>query len=468
MRRRHPVHGGFHLAAIRGIAAARRRIVGATEFDNLTVRILHHLGTGDEVGAAQTHLAARGQAEELLRRIFAEVVALDVQLARERYLARACRRIFRVIDDVDLLHLPLGIVGERHLDRVEHRHHARRALVQVLADAVLELCDIDHVLLLRHTNARAEVADRLRRVAATAQAADRRHPRVVPPRDMALLHELQQLALAHHRVVQVQAGELDLLRPIALEQVVDAPVVERTMVFELQRAERVGDLLERVRDRVGVVVHRVDAPRIARAMVMRAADAVQRRIAHVEVRRPHVDLRAQDVRAVFERTGAHAREQVEALGDRTVAIRTVPARFGQRAPILADLVGGQFVDVGLVTSNELDGELVESLEVVGRVEHRVPREAEPRHVFLDRVDVFDVFLRRVGVIEPQVARAAALCRNTEVQTDRLGVADVQVPVRFRRETGDQPAVVVPGRTVLVDDRANEIDRRRRGCRRTFF
>ena len=51
-----------------------------------------------------------------------------------------------------------------------------------------------------------------RRVAAAAKAADRRHARIVPAGDVLLLHELQQLALAHHRVVQVQPRELDLLR----------------------------------------------------------------------------------------------------------------------------------------------------------------------------------------------------------------------------------------------------------------
>ena len=56
------------------------------------------------------------------------------------------------------------------LQRTQHRHHARRAAVQILADAVLELRDVDDVLLLRDADARAEVADRLRRVAAPAQA----------------------------------------------------------------------------------------------------------------------------------------------------------------------------------------------------------------------------------------------------------------------------------------------------------
>ena len=110
---------------------------------------------------------------------------------------------------------PSGIIGDDDLQRAQHGHHPRRAAVQILADAVLELRDVDDVLLLRDADARAEIADRFRRVAAAAQAADGRHPRIVPAGDVPLLHQLQQLALAHHRVVQVQPRELDLLRLVA-------------------------------------------------------------------------------------------------------------------------------------------------------------------------------------------------------------------------------------------------------------
>ena len=119
------------------------------------------------------------------------------------------------------------------------------------------------------------------------------------------------------------------------------------MILELERAERMRDALERVRQRVREVVHRVDAPGVAGAVMRRVADPVERRIAHVEVRRRHVDLRAQHVRAVGELAGAHPREQIEVLLDRPIAVRAVAARLGQRAAIGADLVGVQAVDVGL-------------------------------------------------------------------------------------------------------------------------
>ena len=62
-----------------------------------------------------------------------------------------------------------------------------------------------------------------------------------------------------------------------------------------------------------------------------------------------------------------------------------------------------------------------------------PVEAEPADVFLNRVDVFLLFLDRVGVVEAQVAAAAELLGDPEAERDRLGVAEVEVSVRLGRE-----------------------------------
>ena len=280
--------------------------------------------------------------------------------------------VLGVVDHVDFLDLTLRVVGDDHLQRPEHDHHARRAPVQIFADAVLEQRHVDDVFFLGDADPRAEVADRFRRVAAPAQPADRRHARVVPAGDMLLLHQLQQLALAHHRVVQVEPRELDLLRPVAVEQVIDQPVVERAVIFELERAERVRDALERIRQRMRVVVHRIDAPGVAGAMMGRVADPIERRIAHVEVGRRHVDLGAQHVGAVGELAGAHPGKEREALFDRPIAIGAVLPRLGEGAAVAADLVGGQAVDVGQVALDQRDGELVEPLEVVRREKQRRP------------------------------------------------------------------------------------------------
>jgi len=60
---------------------------------------------------------------------------------------------------------------------------------------------------------------------------------------MAVLHELQQPALAQDRVGQVEARELDLLRARIEAERCEDPVVQRPVVLELERAERMRDVL---------------------------------------------------------------------------------------------------------------------------------------------------------------------------------------------------------------------------------
>jgi len=132
----------------------------------------------------------------------------------------------------------------------------------------------------------------------------------------------------------------------------------------------------------------------------------------------------------------------------------------------ANLVGAQAVDIGPVARDQRHRKRIELLEVVGRVVQRIPLEPEPGDVFLDGVDVLDVFLGRIGVVEAQVAGAAALGGDAEIEADRLGVPDMQVAVRLRRKPGDQAAAVFSGHEVFVDDLTNEIGRTRHAGR--FF
>ena len=84
-----------------------------------------------------------------------------------------------------------------------------------------------------------------------------------------------------------------------------------------------------------------------------------------------------------------------------------------------------------------------------------PIEAEPAHVAHDGVDIFLLFLGRVGVVEAQVAVAAEFLGDAEIETDRLGMADMQIAVRLRREAGDD-GLVPAGRQVGAHDVADEI------------
>ena len=70
------------------------------------------------------------------------------------------------------------------------------------------------------------------------------------------------------------------------------------------------------------------------------------------------------------------------------------------------------VDIGLAGADQMLGPVVELLEIVrGVIEMLAPIEAEPAHVALDGVDVFLLFLGRIGVVEAQMAAAAELLRR---------------------------------------------------------
>ena len=297
--------------------------------------------------------------------------------------------------------------------------------------AAFEHREVDQRVLLGDADAVDQQAQRRRRVAAAADALQRRHARVVPAVDQAVLHQRHQLALAHHRVVEVagartRSGAACWLRmagpcraaaatssgSFGQVDLVHAPVVQRAVVLELQRAQRMRDALDRVAERVRVVVHRVDRPGVAGVLVLDVLDAVQRRVAQVDVAAGHVDLRAQRACAVGELARAHAAEQVEVLVDAAVAVRAScgPARSACRGTrALRRRVRSQTkASPSRISFSRRE---VEHLEVVRGMAQVVPLEAEPAHVVLDGLDVLGVFLRRVGVVEAQVALAAELARR---------------------------------------------------------
>ena len=76
--------------------------------DDVAGGVFHHAVRGDEIGVAQADLFARRQAIILRRRHLAEIILLDVNLARERHLTRPGRWVFGIVRNFDELLLPSG------------------------------------------------------------------------------------------------------------------------------------------------------------------------------------------------------------------------------------------------------------------------------------------------------------------------------------------------------------------------
>ncbi len=446
----------FDLAPFR-VLAEGVRVVRATQFDDVAVGVLDRFVGADHVAAAQTHFTGRFQALVALRRLFHEVFTVNVDFPGKRQRAHA-HVFFRMAWQFEVFDLAFRVVGDDHFQRTQHAHGARCAVVEVVTNAEFEHAEIDHAVGTVGADHFAEVADRFRRVATAAEARQRGHPRIVPAIDVLLVNQLLELALAGDRVVQVQAAEFVLARVRRHRQVLQEPFVQRAMAFELEGADRMRDAFDGVRLPMGEVVVRIDAPLVAGLVVMRVTDAIHDRVAQVHVRRGHVDLRPQHARAVGEFTGLHAREQVEVFLNRTVTERAVLARFGQAATVFLGLLRGKVVDVGLAGLDQLDGPVVQLIEILRGVAHFTgPFEAQPFDVAFDGVDVFLIFLGRVGVVKTQVRDAAELLGQAEVDADRLGVADVQVAVGLRREASHDLGVLARVQ-VCLDDRPQEVDR----------
>jgi hypothetical protein len=111
---------------------------------------------------------------------------------------------------------------------------------------MLEHRRVDQAVRLGHADAADEVADGSGRHAAAAQPRERRHARIVPAIDMAVLHKLREHALGQDRVAEVEPGELVLAGARRDRKMIEQPVVERPMVLEFEGTEGVRDPLDSV------------------------------------------------------------------------------------------------------------------------------------------------------------------------------------------------------------------------------
>ena len=125
---------------------------------------------------------------------------------------------------------------------------------------------------------------------------------------MPFIHQLRQLAFAGDDIGQVEPCKLVLPRRRRIDQATKhaairqgrcvgqprhQPVIERTLVFEFQRTDAVGDVLQSIFNRVCKGIHRIDTPFVAGVVVGRSPDAVNRGIAQIDIGRSHIDFSSQ-------------------------------------------------------------------------------------------------------------------------------------------------------------------------------
>ena len=170
--------------------------------------------------------------------------------------------------------------------------------VEIVTYTFFKQCHITNAIVLRHPDTTNEFQNSIRSIAATAHTPQCGHSRVVPAIHMVFFHQTAQLAFAHDGVVHIQTCELDLTR-FEDPKLVEEPFIERTVIFVLERTQRVGDPFHRIVLTMRPIVHGVDLPLITCAVMRRVVDdAIHCRVTHIDIGMRHIDLCAQNAGSV--------------------------------------------------------------------------------------------------------------------------------------------------------------------------
>ena len=215
----------------------------------------------------------------------------------------------------------------------------------------------------------------------------------------------------------------------------DYPVVERPVILEFKRAQGMCDILDRVLNGVRVVVHGINAPLVARIVMGHMSHSVEDRISHVHIGTCHVDLRAQSLFSVSEFAVLHFCEEFKVFLDTSVPVRVIDPGLIQSSAVFPHLLRSQVRYIGLPFFDKIYCDLIHLIEVVGGKKEPVfVISSEPRHVLLDGLHKFALFLCGISVVKTEVKFPAVLLRHAIVEKNALSVAYMQIAVRLGGKT----------------------------------
>ena len=152
----------------------------------------------------------------------------------------------------------------------------------------------------------------------------------------------------------------------------------------------------------------------------------------------------------------HAREQIQILFHGTIAIRRVRAGLGKRAATFSDFCILKAANISFAILNQPDSKIVQFLEVIRCMSQRCPLKSKPGHVFGYRLHVLLALLDLVGIVKTHECLAAILLSDAKVESNTLGMPDMQIAIRLRWKAGNdtiRQAVVL---TIFVNFLTNKV------------
>ena len=342
-----------------------------------------------------------------------------------------------MVGQADHFNLVLGIVIDDNLDGIYDGNAAQRDLVEVVTHASLQLTHVHGMIGIGHACFAHKGKERIRGVTAAAQTAKGGQTGVIPAVYVALLNQLTQITLGHDRVGNVHAAKLPLVGLLRKADLINHPVVKRTVVSKFTGAQGMGNAFQRVLNGMCEVIHGIYAPFVTLAVMMDVLDSVNNGVTQVRIVTGGVDLCAQRACTVREFTVLHSFEQIKVFFHRAVAVGGFLG--GDRAIgalVVCQVILGKVANVSVALLDQLNGKLVALAKVIGAVEHAARGgSAQPLQVLADGANEFVGFLCGVGVVVAQVEQTVILIRHVGIDADSLDRADVQIAVGLGRESG---------------------------------
>ena len=181
------------------------------------------------------------------------------------------------------------------------------------------------------------------------------------------------------------------------------PVIKRSVILKLQSTDGMGHTFDRILDRMGKVIHRIDAPFVSCVVMCHAGYTVDNRVTHVHIRRCHIDLCTENFFSVSVFALTHLLKKLQVLFYSTVSVWALFTWFCKSSSVLTDLVCSQVADKCLAFFDQLHSGLIHLVKIIRSKEKSVlPVCAKPFYISLDGFYKFGFLLCRVCIIETKV------------------------------------------------------------------
>ena len=253
-----------------------------------------------KISTHQTYFISREQTEIFTRRLDHKVVSLDVKFSGKWHFSCTHLRIFLIVWYIQIFYLAFRIIGDHQFDRIQDRHHTRLRHLQIFTDTIFKHRIIYRTIALWYTGKFHKLTDGWSRKSTAAKCCDGDKTRIIPSVYHAIFYQFLNISFSGNYIGQIHLCKFDLPRRYFKFTLAYNPVIQWAVVLKFQCTDGMTDSFYRILDRMRKVVHRINAPFVARIMVHNVCHTIQDWITHIDIWRTHINFRTENFFAIFK------------------------------------------------------------------------------------------------------------------------------------------------------------------------